>query len=222
MWNPNALGSDLYPRSYNMNDSYEFRRQKRRLEPVPEQDSVGGCMEDTQGAQKRRLGPSSSDCVAKSPSNYSPLPIFGSMNGLSSSVVHRLQPLDHPKDLMHYPGVYATCWHTNQNSSRSATYSPAGVVEDAPMIPPSPVRYPETPAAGSASSFFSPPPVGASAANDIDYSQTNLGLKQLHLERLQRKVAACSAQHQGSKPSALEGGSLSSNPGRVTRRNGFY
>jgi len=222
MWNPSALGPGLNQGSYNLMDSHEFRPQKRRLEPVPERDRIGGAMHETQGAQKRRSCSSSSHWVANLPSNHSPLPIFSSVSELSS-VVHQSHPRSHTENLMHSPGVSTGCWNTtktNQNSNRSATYSPAGVVEDVLMIPPSPVRYPETPA-GSAASFFSPPSSGPAATQDIDYSQTNLGLKQLHLERLQRRVAACAAQHQGSKPPALKGSSFGSNAGRITGRSGF-
>lgn len=208
MWGQGAWGAALHEIPLNVAGSCSHP-QKRRLEPVPEQGSFGEPMHNS--PVQKRPRPGSADCVAFAPPDSAPAPAQGGTFGYFAATQPPLPPPSHWPQPAPHPGAAAAWGHEGLSVAhqRGAPSSPRSHVRGAPMVPPSPARYPEPPA-GSAASYFSPPPaVGAGAAAvDVNYAQANLGLKQLHLERLQRRVAACSAQHQRTHPPPYGGGRL--------------
>lgn len=202
MWWQGAWSAALHERPLNMADNFAHP-QKRRL-----QGSFGEPMHDSPGAAQKRPRPSSADCVAFVPPDIAPAPMIGSMFG-SFPAAQPPQPRGNWQQPSPQPGGAAAWGHEGLSSAHQtgAPRSPDGRVWGAPMVPPSPVRYPEPPA-GSAAAYFSPPPAGVGAA-DVNYAQANLGLKQLHLERLQRRVLACSAQYQREHPPPFGEGTFS-------------
>ena len=88
-------------------------------------------------------------------------------------------------------------------NSRSRRWSPLDCASMGPAV-----RYPDvlpsspttTTMTGHHAATFPPPSPSGAPETDVDYAATNLSLKQLHLERLRRKVAQCSAEYERRNP----------------------
>ena len=119
------------------------------------------------------------------------------------------------------PHVGEAPWGSHQNAAwpfAAAAVAAAEQTSPAPSraggtgLRPSPTRWPTSP---------QPVPRGAlctggggsgggggggGGGGDVDYAAASFALKQLHLARVERRVAACAAQHQASRAAAAGGG----------------